>query len=236
MGSAHAKAARTFMMDIVSTVIAGVGVGLGIDAAADRFAKREPILSLRPWTGLPRYSELATMLAGGGISIAALVWAPPALVLFTLLLGWLLLALAAIDLKTFLLPDVLNAGVLLLGAVMVGMTRADAWVMHVAGAVIGYGVLWAVETAYRRLKGIDGLGRGDAKLLGALGIWVGALGLPPVLLIASLSGLLAALVLAVKDGRGVSGQSAIAFGPWIALGGYAVWLMQQAAAPLPGPG
>jgi prepilin signal peptidase PulO-like enzyme (type II secretory pathway) len=113
------------------------------------------------------------------------------------------------------------------------MTRADAWVMHVAGAAIGYGLLWAVETAYRRLRGHDGLGRGDAKLLGALGMWVGALGLAPVLLIASLSGLVAALVLAWKDGRGVSGQSAVAFGPWIALGGFAVWLMPQVGAPLP---
>jgi prepilin signal peptidase PulO-like enzyme (type II secretory pathway) len=59
------------------------------------------------------------------------------------------------------------------------------------------------------------------------------LGLAPVLLIASLSGLVAALVLAWKDGRGVSGQSAVAFGPWIALGGFAVWLMPQVGAPLP---
>jgi len=54
-----------------------------------------------------------------------------------------------------------------------------------------------------------------------------------VLLIASLSGLVAALVLAWKDGRGVSGKSAVAFGPWIALGGFAVWLMPQVGAPLP---
>lgn len=224
------------MMDIVSTVIAGLGVGLGIDAAADRYAKGEPILSPRPCTGLPRYSELATMLAGGGVSLAALLWAPPALVVFTLLLGWLLLALAAVDFRVQLLPDALNAAVLLLGAAMVWTTRPEAWAMHVAGAAIGYGVLWAVETAFRRLRGQDGLGRGDAKLLGALGMWVGALGLPPTLLVASLSGLAAALVMAWRKGAPVSGQTALAFGPWIALGGFAVWLAQGAGVPLPGMG
>ena len=221
------------MIDNVCIVLAGLAAGLAIDAGARWYARYPDDSMGRPAAANARWAAALTTIAGGAVSAAALAWAPGDLLAFTLLLGWLLLALAVIDLKTFLLPDILNAGVLLLAALMVGMTRADAWVMHVAGAALGYGLLWAVETAYRRLRGHDGLGRGDAKLLGALGMWVGALGLAPVLLIASLSGLVAALVLAWKDGRGVSGQSAIAFGPWIALGGFAVWLMQQAGAPLP---
>jgi prepilin signal peptidase PulO-like enzyme (type II secretory pathway) len=238
----------------VFLILAGLLIGSGIDAAADRFAREEswvtgrslcrtcgrrlawyellPLLSWAASRGRCRtckspigWSAPFTELAGALIAAASIFWAPPGLVVFTTLLGWLLLSLAAIDLRTYLLPDALNALVLALGVLMVTITRPGEWTVHAAGAVIGYGVLWAVETAYRRLRGHDGLGRGDAKLLGALGMWVGALGLPPVLLIASLSGLLAALVLAWKDGRGVSGQSAIAFGPWIALGGYVVWLM-----------
>lgn len=221
------------MIDNVWIVLAGLAAGLAIDAGARWYARYPDDSMRRPAAANARRAAALTTIAGGAVSAAALAWAPGDLLAFTLLLGWLLLALAVIDLKTFLLPDILNAGVLLLAALMVGMTRADAWVMHVTGAALGYGLLWAVETAYRRLRGHDGLGRGDAKLLGALGMWVGALGLAPVLLIASLSGLVAALVLAWKDGRGVSGQSAIAFGPWIALGGFSVWLMQQAGAPLP---
>lgn len=224
-GAANSLPARALMIDSLWIVLAGLAAGLAIDAAARWYARYSDDSLGRTAAAPSRAGSIVTMIGGGAVSAAALAWAPGELLAFTLLLGWLLLALAAIDLKTFLLPDVLNAAVLLLGALMVAMTRADAWVMHAAGAVIGYGVLWAVETAYRRLRGHDGLGRGDAKLLGALGIWVGVLGLPPVLLIASLSGLVAALVLALKDGRGVSGQSAIAFGPWIALGGYVVWLM-----------
>jgi leader peptidase (prepilin peptidase) / N-methyltransferase len=51
-----------------------------------------------------------------------------------------------------------------------------------------------------------------------------------VLLAASLSGLFAALVTSWRSGTSLSGSAAIAFGPWIALGGYAVWLAQAAGA------
>ncbi len=216
--------ARAFMIGNIWIVLAGLAAGLAIDAAAGRYARHRAPGDGPLAAAASRMSTVLTMIGGGAVSAAALVSAPGAMLAFSLLLGWLLLALAAIDLKTFLLPDLLNAGVFGLGALMVWMTRPDAWMMHVAGAVIGYAVLWAVETGYRRLRGIDGLGRGDAKLLGALGMWVGALGLPPVLLIASLAGLAAALLAAWTSGRSLSGQSAIAFGPWIALGGYVVWL------------
>jgi len=212
------------MIENVLIVMAGLIAGIGIDNAAVRYARRVALEDNLPATAPSRLATLLTATGGAAVSAAALTFAPNGLLGYTLLLGWLLLALAAIDLKTFLLPDALNAAVLLLGALMVWMVQPDAWIMHAAGAVIGYSVLWAVEAAYKRLRGIDGLGRGDAKLLGALGIWVGALGLPQVLLIASLSGLAAALLTAWTAGRTMSGQSRIAFGPWIALGGYVVWL------------
>ena len=168
-------------------------------------------------------TEIAGMLVG----LTAVILTPgdAGLLILTAALGWLLLALAAIDFRTFLLPDGLNAAVLLLGAVMVALYRAGEWPWHVAGAVAGYGVLWLVETLYRRVRGMDGLGRGDAKLLGAVGMWVGIEGLAPVLLIASLTAILAVLVQSALRRESVSGKSLIAFGPWIALGGYCVWLL-----------
>ena len=115
---------------------------------------------------------------------------------------------------------------------MVAAFRRDEWAWHVAGALAGYTLLWSVEVLYRRLRKRDGLGRGDAKLMGAIGMWVGLIGVPPVLLVASLSGIAAALTIALRDSRALSAQSAIAFGPWIALGGYAVWLLQTGGASL----
>jgi prepilin signal peptidase PulO-like enzyme (type II secretory pathway) len=169
-----------------------------------------------------------TEIAGALVALAAVVLTPADRAYglgFSLAFGWLLLALAAIDRRTFLLPDGLNAALLAVGAVMVAVVKPEDWPLHVTGAVAGYGLLRLVEIVYRRLKGIDGLGRGDAKLLGAIGGWVGLAGIPPVLLIASLSAILATLATALVRRQSVSGQTAIAFGPWIALGGYIVWLL-----------
>lgn len=173
------------------------------------------------------YSAPLTEIAGALVALAAILLAPgdAGLLLLTACFGWLLLALAAIDLRTFLLPDPLNAGVVLLGGVMVVLYGGEAWPLHIAGALAGYGILWLMEVLYRRVRGIDGLGRGDAKLLGAIGMWVGIGGLAPVLLIASMSAILAILVQSAIKKMSVSGKSLIAFGPWIALGGYSVWLV-----------
>ncbi|MFN3312446.1 MAG: prepilin peptidase [Hyphomonas sp.] len=173
-------------------------------------------------------SAPVTEIAGALVALAAVLLTPadmPFGLGFSLALGWLLLALAAIDRRTFLLPDGLNAAVLAAGAVMVAVVKPEEWPLHVTGAVAGYGLLRMVEVVYRRLRGVDGLGRGDAKLLGAIGGWVGLAGIPPVLLIASLSAILATLATSLVRRQSVSGQTAIAFGPWIALGGYVVWLL-----------
>lgn len=237
-------------------ILTGLLVGSAVDAAADRFAREEswaggrsrcrscerqlkwyelvPLLSWGMLLGRCRtcrapigYAAPLTEIAGALVAAAAVFWAAPGELVFTVLFGWLLLALAAIDFRTYLLPDPLNAAVILLGAVMVAVCRPDDWVWHLSGAIIGFAMLWLVEVFYRRLRGRDGLGRGDAKLLGAVGVWVGAAGLAPVLLIASLSGIAAVLVLSAFDSKRLSGQTAIAFGPWIGFGGYTIWLVQS---------
>jgi hypothetical protein len=78
-------------------------------------------------------------------------------------------------------------------------------------------------TAYRRLRGRAGLGLGDAKLLAALGAWVGLSDLPAVLVLACCLGLVAAGVLALS-GRQVTGTTAIPFGPFLSAAGWVWWL------------
>lgn len=155
-------------------------------------------------------------------------------------LGWsvalagLLSALTMIDLKTFRLPNILTLAAAGLGAVMVYFTRADMWLFHAIGGAIGFGILWAMEVGYKALRGRDGLGRGDAKLLGALGLWVGWAGLAPTLLIASFGGLAFALISSARAPSDNGSASAIAFGPWIALGGWIIWLAGPSLRPMLG--
>ncbi|MEC4590276.1 A24 family peptidase [Nitrospirillum amazonense] len=143
-------------------------------------------------------------------------------------LGWALLALAWIDLRHMILPDVLTLPLILAG-ILVGWAQDGHFpVDRLAAAAMAYAGLVLLETLYRRVRGRDGIGRGDAKLLAAGGAWTGPAAVPHVLLIAALAGLLAmaALRLAGRrvDGRRVDGTTPMPFGPCLALGIWAAWL------------
>ncbi len=208
------------------------------DAAQDQTAARESLIPLAGWIVLLRHGMRVPGRAAGplcelggalvGLAAAFAAPADPLAACLTALFGWLLLALAVIDLRTFLLPDILNLAVLCLGAVWLLAYRPADWPFHVAGAAAGYVLLRVLEMFYRRVRGKDGLGRGDAKLLGAIGLWAGVTALPGVLLIASAGGLAGALLQSLIQRRTLTGSTAIAFGPWIALGGFLVWLAQLA--------
>ena len=186
-----------------------------------------PVLSYL-WLGArARCCEAPIPMALPAIELAALAvaasaaWiADGALFLASLALGWTLLCLAAIDARTLRLPDALTlplgaAGLALGLAGVTGPLGAQ-----VAGAGLGFGLLAGIGAIYRRLRGRTGVGRGDAKLLGAIGAWTGWAGLGPVVLLAALTGLLAA---ALAPGR-IRRDARVPFGPCLALGAWVVWL------------
>jgi leader peptidase (prepilin peptidase)/N-methyltransferase len=138
-------------------------------------------------------------------------------------LGWTLLTLSWIDCTSFLLPDVLTLPLLLAGLTLTLITDPEAVADHSLAAAFGYLAFAGLAAGYRRLRGRDGLGGGDAKLIAAAGAWCGLAGLPLVVLGSAAAGLLAALGLALT-GRAVTSRTAITFGPCIALAFWLVWL------------
>lgn len=102
--------------------------------------------------------------------------------------GVALVVLAFVDARTKLLPDVLTLPLLWLGIViqLFPETRTIGIELSVIGAVAGYLPLWLLAQAYRLIRGRDGLGMGDLKLLAAMGAWSGPFVLPQVLLLAAL--------------------------------------------------
>jgi leader peptidase (prepilin peptidase)/N-methyltransferase len=139
------------------------------------------------------------------------------------LFGWWLLALGWIDLRRWILPDVLTLPLIPIGLVLAAVLGPEELVDRIAGAAFGYAGLWAVAWIYRRLRGRDGLGLGDAKLLAAAGAWVGVSGLPSVLAGGAIAALLAAGGLALAGTR-LRRDSALPFGPFLAAAAWAVWL------------
>ena len=134
-------------------------------------------------------------------------------------LGWTLLALAWIDLEWFILPDALTLPLLLGGLAATWLVDPDALGDAALGAALGWLVFASVAAGYRALRGRDGLGGGDAKLLAAAGAWLGWQALPEVMLLGAVAALVGggALRLA-RDG------ARLAFGPWLALAIWLVWL------------
>jgi leader peptidase (prepilin peptidase)/N-methyltransferase len=135
-------------------------------------------------------------------------------------LGWTLLTLSAIDWRTGFLPDILTLPLTAAGLAAAWFFDAHNIWDHVIGAAAGFIGFAALAALYRWLRGRDGLGLGDAKLLAASGAWLGWIALPSVILFAALLGL--AFVLLHRKPLDVA--SRIAFGPVLALATWIVWL------------
>ncbi len=163
--------------------------------------------------------ELAAIL----VAIWAAVSADGAILWMTCLLGWALLALAAIDFRHYLLPDFLTLPLIPLGFLAAWLTDPSTVVDSLIGAVSGLIFVVALRYIYRLIRHREGIGLGDAKLLAAAGAWVGWMGLSSVILIAALSGLVfvAGLRFTRKD---VSAADRVPFGIFLSLGLWIVWL------------
>ena len=135
-----------------------------------------------------------------------------------------LLALAWIDAETFLLPDVLTQALLWVGLIGSAMSLTETSLLDsLAGAVLGYGLLWLVSWGFERFAGKEGMGQGDLKLLAGLGAWLGVWSLLPLLLLASVSGLIFGVTQKFRGQLGHNGH--FAFGPFLALSGFACFFL-----------
>ncbi len=128
-----------------------------------------------------------------------------------------LLAMSAIDVDTHLLPDSMTLPLLWAGLIVnfnvVFASLHDA----VIGAIAGYLVLWCVHWLFKMVRGVEGMGYGDFKLLAALGAWLGWAALPQIVLIAAVTGAAVGLM-ATWIGR-MRFEEPLPFGPFLAAGG-----------------
>lgn len=132
---------------------------------------------------------------------------------------WSLIALTFIDFDTQLLPDSLTLPLLWGGLLanvagwVPGVTLRDA----VVGAIAGYLALWTIYWLFKLIRGKEGMGYGDFKLLAALGAWLGWQMLPLIVLLSSFVGAIIGIGLVVFKGR--DHQIPLAFGPYLAIAG-----------------
>ncbi|MEM9551735.1 MAG: A24 family peptidase, partial [Pseudomonadota bacterium] len=117
------------------------------------------------------------------------------------LLAWLCVT----DMRSFRIPDAASLTLIVFGLVSSFWLRLTDPADALLGATLGYGVFAALGAAYVARHGEEGLGLGDAKLLGAAGAWLGWRDLPMLVALAAVSALVFALL--IRSRR-------VAFGPW----------------------
>ena len=140
-----------------------------------------------------------------------------------------LVYLAYIDFRSFQLPNAITLPMIAIGILfnVVGMSDSGlaSPIGSLLGAIAGFALLWALDKIYFWTKRQHGIGLGDAKLLSALGAWLGISALPNILLVASISGVLGGLLWLRFQKQTI--RSAFPFGPFLAFAGIIELLWPQ---------
>jgi leader peptidase (prepilin peptidase)/N-methyltransferase len=165
-----------------------------------------------------------------GVAFATVGWHFGATIetLYGCIIVAFLVAMSGIDFDTQYLPDSLTLPMLWLGLLAAVVTGRGAAPFPVGptdaivGAVVGYLCLWSVYWLFRLITGREGMGRGDFKLLAALGAWLGWTAIPLIVLLSALVGAIVGVALIVFRGR--DHQLPMPYGPFLAAAGFVAML------------
>lgn len=138
--------------------------------------------------------------------------------LFAAILTWVLLSLTFIDFDTQYLPDQITLPFLWLGILINSFHTFTDLNSSVLGAIVGYMSLWTIYQLFKLLTKKEGMGFGDFKLLAMLGAWLGWQMLPAIILISSVIGAVAGILMIIT--RYVEKGKPIPFGPYLAGAGW----------------
>ena len=133
-----------------------------------------------------------------------------------------LIVLFVTDLQHKILPNVITVPGIAVG-VLCSFFLPPGWRDSLLGILVGGGTLFAIGETYYRLRGQEGLGMGDVKLLGMIGAFLGWKLVLLTLVLASFAGSLVGVALIVS-GRG-NMKYALPFGTFLAVGALvaAIW-------------
>ncbi len=148
---------------------------------------------------------------------------PTAILVVSTALGTALAWLSIVDLKTFRLPNPITIALTVAGLAATYVLNSAELVTHMLAAAGSFAFLAAANFIYRAIRGHDGIGGGDAKLLAAAGAWTGPEGALAVLLVSTLLAL-AAFAASALFGHMPERQTRLPFGPFLGLAFWVTWL------------
>jgi leader peptidase (prepilin peptidase) / N-methyltransferase len=144
-------------------------------------------------------------------------------------LAVLMVAIAAVDARRFIIPDELTAAALALGLAYAAAEDNEIWAQALAWSVLR-GVVPAlaflgVRGGYRRWRGREGIGLGDVKLAGVAGVWLDWQAIPVAIEIAAVAALGAYLIMHFYLRRRVRPTTRLPFGLFLAPAIWIAWLL-----------
>jgi leader peptidase (prepilin peptidase) / N-methyltransferase len=134
-----------------------------------------------------------------------------------LVLTALLVVLFGTDLETQRLPNVITYPGMAAGLVF-SVWVPPGLVACAIGAAVGAGILLGVRWTWKRVTGVDGMGLGDVKMMALLGAFLGWRQIGVVLFLASLSGAVVGVALALTRRRSL--QARLPFGTFLAVAAF----------------
>lgn len=140
-------------------------------------------------------------------------WTP--LLAARLLFACAMIVLFAIDLRHRILPNVITLPGIVVGFIL-SFVLPPGWRESLIGLLAGGGVLFAIAEAYYRLRGVEGLGMGDVKMLAMIGAFLGWKLMLLTLVLASFAGSFVGIGM-MASGRGGM-KAALPFGTFLAVG------------------
>lgn len=158
---------------------------------------------------------LVEALSGALALALAFRYGPSPEWLVYMVFGGALIVASFIDFAEYILPDAVTLGGAPVAFVCAGLLLDVGWLDSLIGAVLGAGLFLALQRIYRRVRGDEGMGTGDVKLMLMLGALTGWQALAFIIFTGSLSALMASLAY-LRGGGGM--RTAVPFGPFLALG------------------
>jgi leader peptidase (prepilin peptidase)/N-methyltransferase len=181
-----------------------------------------------PRIGAPSFEDVTVVVAALATVSASMIAAPGWRGVAGAGLGCLMVAIAAVDARRFIIPDELSAAALVLGLVHAALQSPGAAGEAVAAAALraailalSFFTLWAL---YRRLRGREGIGLGDVKLAGVAGAWLEWPSIPLAVEMAALAALAFCAARWLVSGRAVSATTRLPFGLFLAPAIWVAWL------------
>ena len=137
-----------------------------------------------------------------------------------MILALIFLIIFFIDLKHYIIPNVLTFPLMVLGFIKSFGPNLNSifpnYINSLIGGIFGYVIIWSIIFFYKQVKNKEGMGLGDAKLLAVIGFWFGWIAIPFVIFSSSIIALISVVPSLLNKTRKFSSQ--IPFGPYIVIG------------------